>query len=120
MRKKEYLAKTQNARRATFLRRKLRAMVFKDEPVDRWFLAMVGCGREALRQHLASHFVDGMAWATYGVGKDKWSIDHVVPCKSFRLGEFAEDCRAFHHSNLRPMWFCANSAKGARDSAETT
>ena len=119
MRKKEYLAKTQNARRATFLRRKLRVMVFTDEPVERWFLAMVGCSREALRQHLASHFVDGMSWSTYGVGKDKWSIDHVVPCKSFRLGEFAEDCRAFHHSNLRPMWFCANSAKGAR-TPETT
>ena len=116
MKKKEYLAKNQNARRATFLRRKLRAMVFTDEPVERWFLAMVGCSREALRQHLASHFVDGMSWSNYGVGKDKWSIDHVAPCKNFRLGEFAEDCRAFHHSNLRPMWFCANSAKGARDS----
>ena len=91
-------------------------MVFKDEPVDRWFLAMVGCSREALRQHLASHFVDGMSWSTYGVGKGKWSIDHIVPCKSFRLGEFAEDCACFRYSNLRPMWFSANSAKGARDS----
>ena len=114
VRKKLYLAKNQNARRATFLRRKLRAMVFKDEQVERWFLAMVGCGREALRQHLETHFVEGMSWSNYGVGKDKCSIDHVVPCKGSRLGKPAEERRAFHYSNLRPMWFCANSAKGAK------
>ena len=75
---------------------------------------MVGCGREALRRHLETHFVEGMSWTNYGVGKDKWSIDHVVPCKNFRLGEFAEDCACFHYTNLRPMWFCENSAKGAK------
>ena len=75
---------------------------------------MVGCSREALRQHLETHFVEGMSSSNYGVGKGRWSIDHVVPCKNFRLGEFAEDCRAFHYTNLRPMWFCANSAKGAK------
>ena len=114
VRKSEYLAKSQNARRAAFLRRKLRDMVFKDEPVERWFQTMVGCTRDALRAHLERQFTEGMSWTNYGVGTDRWSIDHVVPCKNFRLGDFAEDCRAFHYSNLRPMDFCANSAKGAR------
>ena len=54
VRKKEYLAKSKNARRATFLRRKLRAMVLKDEPVEHWFLAMIG--REALRKHPEKQF----------------------------------------------------------------
>ena len=115
MRKKEYLAKNQRARRATFLRRKLRAMVFKDEPVERWFLAMVGCSREALRAHLETQFVEGMSWATYGVGKGKWSIGHRRPCVSFKLGDFKEDCACFHFSNLFPQDFCENSGLGARE-----
>ena len=74
---------------------------------------MGGANRGALRDHLEKQFTEGMSWSNYGVGKDVWSIDHVVPCKNFRLGGSAEDCRAFRYSNLRSMNFCGNSAKGA-------
>ena len=110
--KRRPLQKSPQARRASFLRRKLRDWIFRGEPVELWFKTMVGCSREALRGHLEKQFVDGMSWATYGVGKGKWSIDHIQPCASFRLGEFTEDCRCFNWKNLRPMLFCENSRKG--------
>ena len=75
---------------------------------------MVGCSREQLRDHLERQFTEGMAWNNYGAGKGKWSLDHIRPCASFRLGEFVEDCACFHYRNLRPLWFCDNSSKGAR------
>ena len=110
--KSRHLQKSQVARRASFLRRKLRDWIFRDEPVEPWFRCMVGCSRDALREHLEKQLVDGMTWATHGVGKGKWSIDHIQPCASFRLGEFTEDCRCFNWKNLRPMWFSENSSKG--------
>ena len=111
--KKAHLAKCQRCRRATFLRRKLRDVVFRDAPMEPWFRCMVGCDREQLRQHLEAHFEPWMTWGNYGVGKNRWTIGHRMPCASFKLGGFAEDCRAFHHSNLFPQDFTENSRLGA-------
>ena len=107
-----YLKTNQNARRADFLRRKLRDILIRNEPMPPWFRTMIGCSRDELRTHLERHFETEMSWSNYGRGRGHWSIDHTRPMKSFRLGEFTEDCRAMHYSNLRPMWYCANSSKG--------
>jgi len=106
--------RSQNARRADFLRRKLRDVVFRDAPMGGWFRAMVGCTRDDLRAHLERQFEPWMTWTNYGVGDGKWSIDHIVPCKRFRLGQFPEDCACFNYTNLRPLSFAQNSSKGAR------
>ena len=111
--KKAHLAKCQRCRRATFLRRKLRGVVFRNAPMEPSFRCMVGCDRGQLRQHLESLFEPWMNRENYCVGKNRWTIGHRMPCASYRLVEFAEDCRAFNHANLFPRDFTENSRLGA-------
>ena len=46
-----------------------------------------GCSVEFLFKHIESQFREGMTWGNYGVGKGKWCIDHILPCKHFNLLE---------------------------------
>ena len=112
--KKAHLAKCQRCRRATFLRRELRDVVFKDHPMKPWFRCMLGCDRATLRQWLQDHFEPWMTWENYGAKRGCWTIGHRRPCASFALGVFSEDCKAFHHTNLHPQDFIENSRLGAR------
>ena len=97
MRKKEFLAKSQNARRASFLRRKLRDVLFRDGPMPKWFPCMAGCSREQLRDHIESMFTPRMNWGNHG----RWHVDYIVPRCAFAP---EDKDRAFHYTNLRPMW----------------
>jgi uncharacterized protein (DUF2249 family) len=72
--------------------------------MEPWFRTMLGCDRATLRQHLEGQFEDKMTWENYGVGREKWNIEHIRHMASYRLGEFAQDCAAMSFTNLRPMW----------------
>lgn len=72
--------------------------------------SLVGCSIENLRCYLENQFDDGMSWKNYG----KWHIDHIIPCASFDLTQEDEQKRAFHFSNLQPLWASKNLSKGAR------
>jgi hypothetical protein len=43
-----------------------------------------------------------MTWANYGLGRDKWQIDHIRPVSSFDPTTHPSVVNAL--SNLRPMW----------------
>lgn len=75
---------------------------------------LLGCDKETLKAHLEAKFSDGMNWDNYGLGKDKWSIDHIVPMSKFNLADPDELKRACHYTNLQPMWCSDNFRKGNR------
>lgn len=73
---------------------------------------LTGCSLADLRLHLESQFQPGMSWANYGF--EGWHIDHRVPISSFDLTDPEQRQKAFHFSNLQPLWASVNLAKGRR------
>ena len=71
----------------------------------------IGCTWDELMKHLESKFQYGMSWDNYGFGKDKWNIDHIIPCASFDLLKTEEQYKCFHYTNLQPLWQNENLAK---------
>jgi hypothetical protein len=72
---------------------------------------LLGCSMPKLRKHLSAQFREGMSWENYG--KFGWHIDHVRPCSSFDLSDPLQQCICFHYTNLQPLWWFENLAKGA-------
>ncbi len=79
----------------------------KDRPIN----LLLGCTIQELREHLESRFISGMSWDNYGLGADRWHIDHIIPCSSFDLTKPEEQRQCFHFSNLQPLWQPENLAK---------
>ena len=75
---------------------------------------------EDLKKHLELQFESGMSWSNYGVGPDKWSIDHIVPDSHFTYSSIKDEGfqRSWSLENLQPMWFNENSSKGNRYSGK--
>lgn len=61
---------------------------------------LIGCQVEELRNYLEKKFTDGMSWAN----RKMWHIDHIIPLSSFDLTKKEEQLRAFHYTNLQPLW----------------
>jgi hypothetical protein len=74
-------------------------------------LELLSCSIEFLKQHLSSKFTEGMTWENYGVGKNKWVIDHIIPCASFDLSLEENQQKCFNYTNLQPLWWFDNSRK---------
>lgn len=68
---------------------------------------LVGCSWEELERHIESHFTVGMSWEN----SSKWHIDHTIALSSFDLTDEEEQRKAFHFTNLRPMWAVDNWSK---------
>ncbi len=49
-----------------------------------------------------------MEWGNHGNGDGKWNIDHIVPLVKFDLFNLQEQKKAFHYTNMRPLWFLEN------------
>ena len=79
-------------------------------------LELLGCTPEELRAHLESQFRPEMRWETYGKDKGEytWVIDHRVPICAFDMLEPEEQRKAFHYTNLQPLFELENLQKGAR------
>lgn len=71
---------------------------------------ILGCSIEELKIRLENQFQPGMSWENYG----EWHIDHIVPLCSFDLSDEREVSRAFHCTNLQPLWAADNLSKGGR------
>lgn len=73
-------------------------------------VSMIGCSIEFLKAHLESKWLPGMNWrnATY----EGWHIDHITPLAS--AGTKQDVIRLFHYTNLQPLWWKDNLAKGAK------
>lgn len=72
----------------------------------------LGCTFAELKQKLEAQFQDGMSWENYG--RKGWHIDHRKPLALFDLTDPAQFRKACHYSNLQPLWWHENVAKGAR------
>lgn len=72
----------------------------------------LGCSIQELRYYLESKFTDGMTWENYG--QKGWHIDHIKPLISFDLTDSAQCIKAFHYTNLQPLWAKDNVRKGGR------
>ncbi len=71
----------------------------------------LGCTVEFLRQHLESQFQPGMTWENYGMGINKWTIDHIIPLSKVNLSNHDEFLKVNHYTNLQPMWYLDNIRK---------
>lgn len=75
-------------------------------------LVLLGCTVEELRLHLEAQFLPGMTWENRG--SYGWHIDHILPCNSFDLTDPRQQRACFHFTNLQPLWWRDNLAKGSK------
>ena len=71
---------------------------------------LVGCSHEELKLHIESLWIEGMNWDNYG--RYGWHVDHIKPLDSFDLSSKEQQQKAFHYSNLQPLWWRDNISKG--------
>lgn len=74
----------------------------------------LGCSIEELKGYLESKFQSGMTWDNYGMGPNKWHIDHVMPLSAFDLTNRQHVVMACHYLNLQPLWQQDNLSKGSK------
>tara|TARA_Y100001963_G_scaffold9555_1_gene12267 strand:- start:4711 stop:5598 length:888 start_codon:yes stop_codon:yes gene_type:complete len=76
---------------------------------------LLGCSPQELIDHLKSQFKPGMTLENHGKGKGKWNVDHIIPLdffkKNFDLTDLEVQKKAFHYTNLQPMWGDENIIK---------
>lgn len=70
----------------------------------------LGCSALFLREWIERQFKPGMNWANYGISG--WHIDHKIPLS--RAKTEAELIALLHYSNLQPLWWYENLAKGSK------
>lgn len=63
-------------------------------------IELLGCSIEELRSHLERQFKSGMTWDNY----PKWHIDHIIPLSYFDMSDPEQQKRAWHYTNLQPLW----------------
>jgi hypothetical protein len=72
-------------------------------------LKLLGCSLPDFRIYLESKFEPGMSWENHG--KYGWHIDHIMPLAIFDLTNPEHQKRAFHFSNMQPLWAADNMSK---------
>lgn len=73
---------------------------------------LLGCSIEEVRKHIERQFKPGMSWDNWGV--HGWHIDHIIPLAYFDFTDHEQQKRAFHYTNLQPLWAKDNMIKKAR------
>ncbi len=112
-RQRSILAKNPIARLQSALRSRVRQAIKHQRGIKaKKTMALTGCPIKELRERLESKFQQGMTWDNYGRGHGKWNIDHIIPVTAFDLSNPVEQAKCFHYSNLQPLWFWQNMAKG--------
>lgn len=70
---------------------------------------LIGCSIYELQSYLELLFQPGMTWNNYG--KHGWEIDHIIPLSYFDHTDPEQQKRAWHYTNLQPMWAKDNLKK---------
>jgi len=73
---------------------------------------IIGCSLNELKQHLEKQFTEGMTWDNYGNGKNKWSVDHIIPLCKFDYNNKEDFIKAMHYTNIQPLQNSLNCGKG--------
>jgi hypothetical protein len=73
---------------------------------------LLGCSIEEARQHIERQFKKGMCWSNHGMFT--WHIDHIVPLIRFDLTKPEEQKKAFHFTNLQPLFANENLSKHSK------
>jgi hypothetical protein len=112
-RERRQLSRDPVARLVKRLRSRLRQMVrkmgiTKSLPT----IQMVGCAGEEAMSKLEALFWPGMTRNNDSLMK--WHVDHVTPIESFDKTDSDWQIKAFHWSNLQPLWADDNLAKAHR------
>lgn len=68
-----------------------------------------GADGKTVVAHIESKFVSGMSWHN----KNLWHVDHIIPLTAFNLLDETECKKAFHYTNLQPLWAEDNWAKSS-------
>lgn len=82
---------------------------------------MLGCAPAIAKWFLEQQFYDNsvtgekMTWDNHA--PKGWHVDHIVPLSLFDLRDSVQQKKAFHVSNLQPLWAKENLSKGAKKSA---
>ena len=71
---------------------------------------LIGTTILQLRKYIEEKFQDGMNWDNHG----KWHLDHRIPLANFDLTKEEEQKKAFHYTNLQPLWAEENLCKGKK------
>jgi len=72
-------------------------------------IELLGCSIEYLRSYLEQQFSPNMTWDNYGLYG--WHIDHIIPLSYFDFTDPEQQRRAWHYTNLRPLWAADNLKK---------
>ena len=70
---------------------------------------LLGCSIREARNYLETLFQSGMTWGNYGV--NGWHIDHIIPLSYFDMSDPEQQKRAWHYTNLQPLWAADNRKK---------
>lgn len=73
---------------------------------------LLGATISELKIHLEKQFQVGMSWENHTLLG--WHIDHIIPLSSFDLSKEEEQRKAFHYTNLQPLWSTDNLRKSNR------
>lgn len=71
---------------------------------------LLGCTDKEYKAYMEKLFKPGMTWENRG--KNGWHVDHIRPCSSFDLRDPVQLKACFHYTNLQPLWWYENLAKG--------
>ncbi len=74
-------------------------------------MELLGCSWEEFVVYIERLWLPGMTWENYGNRRDQWSCDHIRPLTAFDLESPEEQRKAFHHSNIQPLWVPDNIRK---------
>ena len=75
-------------------------------------ITYLGASIDVIRAHIERQFKPGMTWKNWGLRT--WHIDHIEPLSWFNLNDEEERKRAFHYTNLQPLWATENLKKRDR------
>jgi hypothetical protein len=72
-------------------------------------LRYLGCTAAEAIAHIERQMNSRMTWDNYGRA---WHIDHIQPCAAYDLSKEEDRRKAFHYTNIQPLWARANVRKG--------
>ena len=84
-------------------------IAFKNNAKSGRTIELLGCSIEELKNHLERLFPPGMSWGNYG--RYGWHIDHIIPLSYFDMSDPEQQKRAWHYTNLQPLWAQDNIRK---------